>query len=110
MLSLTDLRGVRTMEGNDLLDEGSDRIYSEAVAGWAQLGLAPLYGFTAEDGRYVEGAWGAFYPAHGSRVSEAADPSRPVGDLAEELADLRADLGARIWRAVAAGPSPCQAS
>lgn len=95
LLSLADLRAPREMEGNDLLDEGSDEIYSEAVQGWGQLGLAPLYGFTDEDGRYVEGAWGAFYPASGLRVSVEADPSRPVSDLAERLAELREDMGAR---------------
>ena len=96
VLALTDLRGVRTMEGNDLLDEGSERVYSEAVAGWARLGLAPLTGYTDVDGRYVEGAWGAWYPVSGPRVSEAADPSQSVRDASKRLARLREGLGARV--------------
>ncbi len=92
LLSLADLRVPRWLEGNDLLDEGSDQIYAEATLGWSRLGLSALYAFTDEEGRYVEGAWSAWYPAAGGRVSVQADLTHPTDDLAEQLADLREDL------------------
>lgn len=106
LLSLVDLRAPRAMEGDDLLDEGSDEIYHESVVSWSQLGLAPLSALTDETGRYVEGAWGAFYPAFGDRVSLEADPSRPVSELAERLADLREDMGAGLAEEVLASDAP----
>lgn len=94
VLSLADLRVPRRLEGNDLLDEGSDEIYSEATLGWSRLGLAALSSFTDAEGRYVEGAWSAWYPAAGGRVSVQADLQHPTEELAERLAELREELQA----------------
>lgn len=92
VLSLADLRVPRRLEGNDLLDEGSEFIYSEATLGWSRLGLAPLTAMTLPEGRYVEGAWSAWYPQAGGRISVQADVAYPTEELAELLAELREDL------------------
>lgn len=89
LLSLTNHRVPRRLEGNDLLDEGSERVYSEAVLGWSRLGLAPLYAYTDAGGRFVQGAWDAWYPAHDGSVAVQADLGPPKPERTEALAALR---------------------
>jgi len=88
LLSLTNNRVPRWLEGNDLLDEGSERIYAEAVLGWSRLGLAPLYAYTDADGRFVRGAWDAWYPAHDGIVAVQADLTPPKPERTRALARL----------------------
>ncbi|MCB9777137.1 MAG: sulfatase-like hydrolase/transferase [Alphaproteobacteria bacterium] len=91
VLALVGLPGDGRLQGADLRQGGSDRIYSEAVAGWRTLGLSSLRAETTAAGRYVEGAHGRFHPASGDLITTTALPPRP-GDAAS-LADLVAVLG-----------------
>lgn len=74
------------LQGRDLREGGSERPYSEALTGQLGLGLAPMFAYTDPAGRYMEGGWGAFYPAEGERVSTSAR----AGDSAAEAATLAA--------------------
>lgn len=91
LLSLANLRVPRALEGNDLLDEGSETIYAEATLGWSRLGLSAQEALTDEEGRYVEGAWSAWYPASRGNISVQPELNHPTDELAERLAELRAD-------------------
>ncbi|MBN1334583.1 MAG: sulfatase-like hydrolase/transferase [Deltaproteobacteria bacterium] len=78
------------MDGRDLRLGGSDVIYSESLTGSSNLGLAPLYAWTGPEGRYTEGGWGGFYPAHGDAISTVEDGQVPGTGYAERLAALKA--------------------
>jgi choline-sulfatase len=94
--TLLDLAGIGQhagMQGDDLRDGGSDVIYSESLVGMYNLGLAPLYGLTDERGRYVRGAWGAFYPAFGDRIVTTGMRMDPRGAEAIRLSKTRRWLG-----------------
>lgn len=89
LLDLSGIRRHRALQGENLLDGGTDVPYHEAMTGMYSLGLAPLHAFTEADGRYTEGAWGAWYPVEGERV--LLDPAG--GDLVALAADLDALMG-----------------
>ncbi len=87
LLRLAGLPVGPEIQGVDLREGGTDLPYHEARAGLYTLGLAPLAGFTDADGRYVEGAYGAWYPVHGERV--ALEPAGgDLGALSDRLAAL----------------------
>jgi len=73
------------LQGVDLRDGGSPFSYSEALTGQFNLGLAPLYSVTDDEGRYTEGAWGAFYPRLADRVLTMEDGTVPLRPYAERL-------------------------
>ena len=78
------------LQGHPLQEGGSDQVYSEALTGQFNLGLAPLFAISDAEGRYTEGAWGGFYPHRGfgiSTVHEEPDPGHRT-----ELALTRAAL------------------
>ncbi|MBK9646164.1 MAG: sulfatase-like hydrolase/transferase [Deltaproteobacteria bacterium] len=86
LLNLAGLPLHDGLQGADLREGGSERPYSEALTGQLGLGLAPMFAYTDEAGRYMEGGWGAFYPAEGERVSTSAR----AGDTTAEAATLAA--------------------
>jgi tetratricopeptide (TPR) repeat protein len=91
LLRLAGLPMHEGLQGRDLFEGGSDAIYSEALTGQFNLGLAPLYARTAVEGRYTEGGWGGFYPHHANRIG--TEPTRRDDpELAERLATMRATL------------------
>jgi arylsulfatase A-like enzyme/tetratricopeptide (TPR) repeat protein len=89
------------LQGKDLREGGSDRVYSEALTGQFNLGLAPLFAWTDGSGRYTEGSWGGFYPAVGARVLTGPDPIEDLSEQAAALALLRAGLDEVIAPGVA---------
>ena len=94
--TLLDLSGVglhRGLQGDDLRDGGSDAIYSESLVGMYNLGLAPLYALTETNGRYVSGAWGAFYPAFADQVIDEPFRMDPRGPNAVQMRKERLWLG-----------------
>lgn len=80
------------MQGHDLFDGGSERVYSEALTGQFNLGLAPLYAYTDNAGRYTEGSYGRWYPFAGDRVLPTTDDTRDTSAEADKLAIFRAQL------------------
>ncbi|MBX2797339.1 MAG: sulfatase-like hydrolase/transferase [Myxococcales bacterium] len=60
LLELAGIGAHRGMDGSDLRYGGSGFAYSESLAGQYSLGLAPIYAYTNDEGRYVEGAWGSY--------------------------------------------------
>lgn len=62
VLAVVGLEGDEQIQGLDLRDGGSKEIYAEALTGRFQLGLAPLYSLSTDDGRYTEGVLGRVLP------------------------------------------------
>jgi choline-sulfatase len=92
LLSLAGLEAHPGLQGRDLREGGSGRAYSEATTGQYSLGLAPLEAYTDAGGRYMEGAWGAWYEAEGSAVSTEPMQGWEPGPEPALLAALVADL------------------
>ncbi len=69
VLSYVGLEKHDGLQGWELGLGGSDEVYSEALTGQFNLGLAPLFAVSDEQGRYTEGAWGAFYEHRAFGVS-----------------------------------------
>ncbi|MBN2799771.1 MAG: sulfatase-like hydrolase/transferase [Deltaproteobacteria bacterium] len=80
------------LQGHDLRQGGSERPYSEALTGQYNLGLAPLFAYTEEAGRYTEGGWGAWYQAEGDAVLTVPEGGRDTLAEAAQLAAIRATL------------------
>ena len=93
LLNLAGLPLHDGLQGEDLREGGSERPYSEALTGQLGLGLAPMFAYTDEAGRYMEGGWGAFYPAEGERVSTSARAGATT-DEAATLGAIRAGMEA----------------
>lgn len=90
ILSLAGLAVHTEVQGRDLRRGGTDRPYSEALTGQFNLGLAPLYAYTDGGGRYMEGAWGAWYPRLEERVVTVEDHDADLQEPATRLASMRA--------------------
>jgi len=99
LLTLAGLPLHEGLQGKDLREGGSEVMYSEALTGQFNLGLAPLHAWTDGTGRYTEGGYGAFYPViNGSSVSAIpdADPARDSAEmqgLADRLHAVEEELG-----------------
>lgn len=89
------------LQGRDLFAGGSDQLYSEAMTPQFNLGLSPLFALTAPEGRYTEGAYGAWYPVEGERVSLRGEREGDLGELERRLQTLRESLGERAAPAAA---------
>ncbi len=98
LLNLVGLPLHEGLQGKDMREGGSDLMYSEALTGQFNLGLAPLHAWTDNTGRYMEGGWGGFYPVVDSSVSAIPDPepakeSEEIKPLAARLQELKDTLG-----------------
>jgi len=98
LLTLAGLPLHDGLQGADLRQGGSEMMYSEALTGQFNLGLAPLKSVTDDEGRYTEGGWGAHYPVSATReiATEPDVHSRQGGDvhaLSERLRQLQEKLG-----------------
>lgn len=94
--TLLNLAGIALddeLQGRDLREGGSGRIWSEALTPLYNLGLAPLYAITEPAGRYTRGGYSAFYPASGGVVSVVPDSSADLPAWQQKLDALRATLG-----------------
>jgi len=92
LLELAGLAVHEGVEGQSLVGKlGSRQLYSEALTGQFNLGLAPLHALTGDVGRYTRGGWGGWYGLDGPRVLTAPDLSR---DASAEDAALTALLAA----------------
>ena len=89
------------LQGTDLREGGSDFLYSEALTVQFNLGLAPLHAVTDRDGRYMEGAYGAFYPRLVDKVLTVSDGTVLLSPYAERLDAFKGDID----QAVAATPA-----
>ncbi len=92
VLDIAGLQPHEGLQGRDLRKGGSDRMYSEALTGQFNLGLAPLYAYTEQDGRYAEGAWGGWYPAEGDHIPVDYEGEQDPAEQLEALALFRAQL------------------
>jgi arylsulfatase A-like enzyme/predicted Zn-dependent protease len=92
LLRLTGLPLDDELQGKDLFEGGSELLYSEALTGQFNLGLAPLYAYTDDAGRYTEGGYGRWYGVYNDQVLTAADMDRDTTAEAEKLARFRATL------------------
>ncbi len=80
------------LQGHDLREGGSGQVYSEALTGQFNLGLAGLYSYTDEGGRYTEGAWGAWYPYADGAITVHAEIVRNTDLESQQLALIMAQL------------------
>jgi len=85
--ALTELE--QSTAGRSLKSGGSEVAYHESVSGYQAFGARPLFGFTSEWGRYVEGVHGRWYPAGKGKVRAFEDPESEYSEHAERLADLQ---------------------
>lgn len=85
VLNILGLPHHEGLQGRDLREGGSEVHYSEALTGQFNLGLAPLHAVTDSEGRYTEGAWGAFYPRLADRVLTMEDGTVPLKPYADRL-------------------------
>ena len=92
VLSHVGLEKHEGLQGWELGLGGSDEVYSEALTGQFNLGLAPLYAISDERGRYTEGAWGGFYPHRAFGVSTVPDEDMELRSHETRLAVFRARL------------------
>jgi choline-sulfatase len=97
LLNLAGLPLDDTLQGKDLLQGGSGEIYSEALTGQFQLGLAPLRARTDADGRFTSGGFDRHYTWDGRTIAVTPDPTR---DLTHERALFDA-LTARLEQVTA---------
>ncbi|MFT5679502.1 MAG: choline-sulfatase, partial [Myxococcota bacterium] len=61
LLSFAGLPMHDGIQGASMLTGGSESVYSEALTGQFNLGLAPMHSLTSPEGRYMEGGYGAWY-------------------------------------------------
>ena len=93
LLELAGLEPTPGMQGKSLLHGGSGEVYSEAYTGQFNLGLAPLHSRVRADGRYMEGAYGAFYPVQEEHwIETVADNDWDLPPEEEALGLMRAAL------------------
>ncbi len=92
LLDIAGLAPHEGIQGHDLRQGGSDLVYSEALTGQFNLGLAGLHSYTDEGGRYTEGAWGAWYPFAAGEVSVHPEIVRDTTPEEQQLALLMAQL------------------
>jgi arylsulfatase A-like enzyme/Flp pilus assembly protein TadD len=91
VLSLAGLSIHKEIQGINAFEGGSDQIYAEALTAQFNLGLKPLYSYTAEEGRYMEGGWGGWYEHKEGAI--ATTPSRITTDKERAiLAEMRENL------------------
>lgn len=111
LLNLTGLPLHPEIQGKDAFEGGSDKIYAEAMTAQFNLGLKPLYSYTEDEGRYMEGAWGGYYPFEPPRVSWVpttiddathAEAMKGLRDSLEEVIAPDATLGVDEFEMLAA--------
>jgi len=90
LLNIAGLPLNEGLQGADLREGGSDRMYSEALTGQFNLGLAPLFAYTEVKGRYTEGGHGDWYDTQGHSVLSVPLPDHDLADPQTQLAALRA--------------------
>ncbi|HHO49403.1 MAG TPA: tetratricopeptide repeat protein, partial [Deltaproteobacteria bacterium] len=103
LLKIAGVPVPRGLQGRDLLRGGSGHAYSESLAGQYSLGLAPIFAYTNEDGRYVEGAWGSY----GSAVDDIIRRTEKVEEgswQARKLHRKRSSLPERLAPEVSLDP------
>ena len=105
LLSLTELPLHEGIQGRDLMQGGSEAVYSEALTGQFNLGLAPLHSLTHPEGRYMEGSYGAWYRAlDDHQIATFPKEDEPLQAHEEALGTLRATLDEVIAPAAALTP------
>ena len=87
---------VAAIEGRDPFVGGSALPYSESVLGQERFGAAILQGFTALDGRYVNGTYGEWYAAEDAGVRPFPNPRSEYPHHHETLTVLAAEWGDAI--------------
>ncbi|NCG19282.1 MAG: sulfatase-like hydrolase/transferase [Rhodobacterales bacterium] len=92
LLAMAGLPKSLAHQGADLRSGGTSLPYSESLAGQYALGLAPIYAWTDADGRFVQGGWGAYYPAVGPLVQDQSTGTA-LDVQATTLAHLRTNQG-----------------
>jgi choline-sulfatase len=93
LLALAGLAPHEGLQGRDIRQGGSVSVYSEALTGQFNLGLAPLHSLTMQEGRYMEGGYGAFYQAfQSSQISTFPDRDADLSPHREALGTLRGRL------------------
>ncbi len=93
LLRLAGLEVHPEVQGTSMLDLPAARsLYAEALTGQYNLGLAPLMALHEASGRYMQGAWGAFYPLNGDRILTVPDASHDPSMGADRLTALLASL------------------
>ena len=80
------------LQGRDMREGGSERLYSEALTGQFNLGLAPLHAYTDGEGRFMDGGWGGWYPTILDRVAFIKDDSADVDAKRAVLAEMMAEI------------------
>ncbi len=99
LLALSGLAVHPEVQGVSALEPPEDRaLYSEALTGQFNLGLAPLMALHEPGGRYTQGAWGAFYGVAGDRVLTTPDLTRDPAPGADRLATLVEGLEPTVAR------------
>lgn len=87
LLQLAGLAPHPELQGVPLGEAPVDRpLYSEALTGQFNLGLAPLKAFTNAEGRYTEGGWGGWYTRLNDDILTVPDPTREPGHGPDTLA------------------------
>jgi membrane-anchored protein YejM (alkaline phosphatase superfamily) len=84
-------------QGFDLFRGGSTLAYSESMQGWADFRTHPMYAFTDDDGRYIEGVYGAWHPGGLHDVRKFEDPESVYVEEAARLQKLRASFPVIGW-------------
>jgi tetratricopeptide (TPR) repeat protein len=93
LLQLAGLESHPAIQGLPLTQPQAGRsLYSEALTVQFNLGLAPLSALTQDDGRYTQGAWGAWYGLTGTSVMTVPDASRDSSTGEKALAAFLAQL------------------
>lgn len=93
LLALAGLPLHDGIQGTSILSGGSEAVYSEALTGQFNLGLAPLHSLTSSEGRYMEGSYGAFYRSISSnQVATFPLKDADLDPHREALGTLRAQL------------------
>jgi tetratricopeptide (TPR) repeat protein len=92
LLDIAGLAPHEGLQGHDLRQGGVDQVYSEALTGQFNLGLAGLHSFTDQGGRYTEGSFGAWYPYQDGKVTVHPEIVRDTTPEEQQLALLMAQL------------------
>ena len=79
----------QSTDGPSLKSGGSELAYHESLTGYQAFRTRPLFGFTAELGRYVHGVHGRWYPAGKASVRAFEDPESEYREHADQLAVLQ---------------------
>lgn len=92
--TILDLAGLdvhKEIQGKNAFKGGSQRIYAEALTSQFNLGLRPLFSYTEDAGRYMEGYWGGYYNYEPPGIVTA--PSRRDVDAeAKILAEMKENM------------------